>query len=105
MNEMKNIAQRVVALPQRREYLVVDRPVLDNVTAGEEEIQVLVRQYNLTVREAEIIWLLRNHVPIDLSLIPAARTHIHAMRKKLIGHNVEIKNLWRGVYQLSIVGD
>lgn len=98
------VAKRVVT-QLRREYLCVDRPTLDNITATHKEITILQYQYDLTIREAEIMWLLRAHLPVDLSLIPSARTHLYAIRKKLLAHNVEIKNLWRGVYQLSIVGD
>ena len=100
-----NIMSRRTVVQTRREYLLVDRPTLENITASKEEINVIVREYSLTNREAEIFWLLRSHLPVDLSLITAARTHLHAMRKKLKPHNVEIKSLWRGVYQLSIVGD
>lgn len=100
------VEQRVVA-QLRREYLLVDRPMLSNVTATVAELSGYCSVFNLTMREAKIMWLLRGYLPVDLSLIPAARTHIYAMRKKikLAGHNLEIKSLWRGVYQLSIVGD
>lgn len=99
------VEQRVVTL-QRREYLCVDRPTIDNVTATNSELNLIRSQYDLTLMEAQIIWLLRNFIPVDLSLIPSARTHIHSMRRKLKKYsNIEIKNLWRGVYQLLIVGD
>ena len=98
------LEKRVVA-QTRREYLLVDRPTLDNVTADISELNAIRERYDLTLREAEIMWLLRNYLPVDLSLIPSARTHLYAIRKRLKLHNVEIKSLWRGVYQLSIVGD
>lgn len=99
-----NIQRREVAV-LRREYMLVDRPTLDNVTATDEELFTLCEQYSFTIREAQIMWLLRAKIPTDLSLIVSARTHVYNMRNKLKPHNMEIQNLWRGVYQLSIVGD
>jgi sensor histidine kinase YesM len=99
--------QHLVPLVRRREYeyMLVDRPTIENINATAEELHLITKQYKLTIREAQIMWLLRNYVPVDLSLIPSIRMHLMNIRKKLTSHNVSINNLWRGVYQLSIVGD
>lgn len=102
---MKVNMQRKEVAVLRREYMLVDRPTLENVTATNEEINMLIDKYNFTIREAQIMWLLRAKLPTDLSLIVSARTHVYNMRNKLKPHNMEIQNLWRGVYQLSVVGD
>lgn len=99
----QHVAKSVVEVT-RREHLVVDKPTLDNITASDAALLVLCDMYNLTRREAEILWLLRAN-PVDLSLIPSLRTHLYSIRKKLKPFNLEIKSLWRGVYELSIVGD
>lgn len=100
MNQM----QKVIPVT-RREYIIVDRPRLEDVTVDDLTLGKYKHSYGFTQREAEIWWLLRRGKEVDLSLIPSARTHIYSMRKKLKDHQFKIDSCWRGVYRLSIVGD
>jgi hypothetical protein len=97
--------ERRVLVQLRQEFTLIDKPSLETLEAINEDTVYLNKlKYKLTLREARMFWLLRNKEPVDFSLIDAHRTHIYNLRKKLEQHNMLVRNLWHGVYQLSIVG-
>jgi hypothetical protein len=99
---MSDTISKVAMVQTHHEYIYIDQPSRDNL-ASEQELLPFRERFGLTKAEAQILWLLRSREPVDLSLIVTHRTHMFNLRKKIKPFNMEIKNLLRGVYQLSIV--
>jgi hypothetical protein len=99
---MSNTVSKVAMVQMRPEYIMIDQPSRDNL-ASEQELLPFKERFSLTSAEAQILWFLRSREPIDLSLIVTHRTHMYNLRRKIKPFNMDIKNLFRGVYQLSVV--
>jgi hypothetical protein len=100
---MRNDIPKTTLVQVREEYLVIDTPTLAHAP-GDEELLPLKERFNLTTVEAQIMWFLRDHEPVNLRLIPSHRTHLYNLRKKLRPFNIKIENCFnKQVYQLSIV--
>ena len=99
---MSNTVSKVAMVQMRPEYVMIDQPSRGDL-AEEQDLLPFKERFGLTSAEAQILWLLRSREPVDLSLIVTHRTHMYNLRKKIQPFNMEIKNLFHGLYQLSIV--